>query len=76
MACGVPGLGIRSKPQLGPNPHWGNAGSSPHCAGLGIEPACQYYQDSTNDPTAPQWEFLGFEIMSDFDLTSSLLESI
>ena len=33
----------------------GNAGSSTHCAGLGIEPASQLSQDAT-DPIAPELE--------------------
>ena len=35
----------------------GNTGSLTHCAGLGIEPVSQCFQDAA-DPVVPQWECL------------------
>ena len=45
MACGVPGPGIRSKPQLPPWLCCGNARSLTHCVRLGIKPSSQHSRD-------------------------------
>ena len=53
------GQGSDPSPSLGLSCGCGNAGSSTHCAGPGVEPATQSSPKAT-DPIAPQWELQTF----------------
>ena len=51
-----PGQGSDLRYSCNPSCSCGNAGSSIHCAGLGIEPVSHCSKDAT-DSVAPQWKF-------------------
>ena len=70
VSHGVPGPGIRSKPQLQPKLQV-NTRSFTHCTGLGIESSSQCCRD-TGEPIVPQQELLSLFI---FPLSHALLLS-
>lgn len=52
---GVPGLGIRPKPQSQPKPQLQQLRSITHCSQPGIKPTSRHSQDAA-DPVVLQWE--------------------